>query len=210
MLTVVTFCVTIVNMIKKYTKKQKKQQTHGDLANSLIEIAVEQISESKSTEFALRELASKLGVSHAAAYRHFKNKHALLETIALRGYQKMNIFFLERLETSKDPLGDMARAYIQFALSNPGYYRVMFAVDFGKELNTDLHSACQGSFHALLEIMGKKNKINACKSIYTWSVVHGLVMLILDGQINTALNEFSLDLDDLENQIIIITKNILK
>lgn len=210
MLTVVTCLVTIVNMSKKYIKKPKLSKNHGDLANSLIEIAVEYIALNKSTEFALRELASNLGVSHAAAYRHFKNKNALLEAIALRGYQKMNNFFEESITTNKDQLTEMGEAYINFALKHPGYYRVMFSMDYSKEINTNLNLACQGSFHALLNTMGKKNKLNACKSVYAWSVVHGLVMLILDGQIKPALEEFDLDLEKLINQTLKLTKNILK
>ena len=64
--------------MKNYTKKTKGNRTHGDLYNSLVEIAVEKIHKTKSTEFALRELAIQLGVSHAAAYRHFKNKNELI------------------------------------------------------------------------------------------------------------------------------------
>ncbi|MEZ4744350.1 MAG: helix-turn-helix domain-containing protein [Bdellovibrionota bacterium] len=77
-------------MKKKFHKKPKNKKIHGDLANSLIEIAVHYIGKEKSTEFALRELAKKLGVSHAAAYKHFRSKQDLLESIAIRGFEMLS------------------------------------------------------------------------------------------------------------------------
>ncbi|NOT78486.1 MAG: TetR/AcrR family transcriptional regulator [Bacteriovoracaceae bacterium] len=212
MLTMVTFLVTIVNMIRasqKYTKKLPTQKKHGDLANSLVEIAVEYISKNKSTEFALRDLASKLGVSHTAAYRHFKSKNALLEHIAMKGFEKMNTYFQECLASTKSPLEDLGRAYIQFALKFPGYYRVMFGVNFDHNLNPELFGACQGAFDSLLNLFGKNSKTNSVKAIYAWSLVHGLVMLTLDGQLEKPLEDANLSYKEMENKVLKITHMLL-
>lgn len=198
-------------MVKElnYKAKPKKQKTHGDLANALIEIAVEYMARNKTTEFALRDLAHKLGVSHAAAYKHYDSKNALLEAIALRGYKMMNEDFEKVFSRPKDKVLNLGKAYIQFAITHPGYYRVMFSVDFGKELAPGLHSACSDSFYALLEIFGASNKTNAGKAIYVWSVVHGFVMLMLDGQISASLEEFSINSEELENQVLRTMQNAL-
>lgn len=189
----------------KYSKKRKSNRIHGDLSNSLIEIAVEHIKQSKSTEFALRDLANKLGVSHAAAYRHFTNKQALIEAIALRGFQTMNLHFQHKLEKTKTPLVSLGEAYIQFAVANPGYYRVMFSANYDQSTNEDLKSACKKSFEALTLIFGKKDKSSASKSIFSWAVVHGLSMLLIDGQIKTPLEDFGVDQAILERQILLMT-----
>jgi AcrR family transcriptional regulator len=184
--------------IKKYIHIKNKD----DLAKSLIDAAVDYISNKKSTAFALRELSKTLGVSHAAAYRHFKSKQALLEKIAQIGYQKMNVHFFNSLKNSKYPIKDLGRAYIKFATTNPGYYRVMFSVDFGKDLNLELTKECQDSFDALINLFGKKDKKKITKAVYAWSTVHGFVMLLLDGQIKISIKKYQIKSKDIEKRIL--------
>ncbi|KAA0678932.1 TetR family transcriptional regulator, partial [Neorhizobium sp. P12A] len=47
---------------------------HGDLHKAIVEAALDALSESQSTEFSLRELARRAGVSHNAPYKHFADK----------------------------------------------------------------------------------------------------------------------------------------
>ena len=170
---------------KKYTRKKSTQRIHGDLANSLIEIAVLQIEQTKSVDFALRDLAHRLGVSHAAAYRHFSSKQALLEAIALRGFQMMNTLAEEKMAGSDRPLEKLGEAYIEFATSQPGYYRVMFSSGFRATKNTDLLTTAQKSMTCLAGIFGEKNLDSINKTIFAWSVVHGLSMFLIDGQLES-------------------------
>ncbi|MDH6627268.1 AcrR family transcriptional regulator [Streptomyces sp. LBL] len=69
----------------------------------------------------LRELARDIGVSHAAPGRHFKDKQALLDTLALDGYERLT----QTLKGAGDPslpvqprLAVLARAYVTFATDN--------------------------------------------------------------------------------------------
>lgn len=194
----------------KYTTKPKKQKNHGDLANALIEIAVEYIAENKTTEFALRDLAHKLGVSHAAAYKHYKNKNALLETIALRGFMIMESYFETSLLKGHDKLLNLSKGYIDFALSNAGYYRVMFSIDYSKDSSSGLQSTCAESFKALIAAFGNNNKKNVCKAFYVWSLIHGFVMLRLDGQINHSLEDHNITYEELENYLLKMVKNLIE
>lgn len=122
-------------------KKRQDQFFHGDLAHSLIQLAVIEIASTGSVDFSLRELAKKLGVSHTAAYKHFNEKQALLETIALQGFLNLGNHFQQAIKkndksTSTKPaskLHRLGKSYIEFALNNPGYYRVMFGIKLNKE-----------------------------------------------------------------------------
>lgn len=192
----------------KYAPKPKKKKNHGDLANALIEIAVEHIAENKTTKFALRDLAHKLGVSHAAAYKHYKNKNALLEAMALRGFMIMENYFETSLPKGHDKLLNLGKGYINFALSNAGYYRVMFSIDYSKGPSSDLHSTCAESFNDLITTFGNNNKKNVCKAFYVWSLLHGFVMLRLDGQISHSLEDHSITYEELENYLLKSVKKL--
>ncbi|MEZ4744351.1 MAG: TetR-like C-terminal domain-containing protein [Bdellovibrionota bacterium] len=86
----------------------------------------------------------------------------------------------------------LGEAYIEFGLQNPGYYRAMFGVDYGSELNEELRKSCYESFYILLDTIGQRSTENATKAFYSWSLVHGFVMLNLDGQIQGPMNEFKI------------------
>ena len=62
---------------------------HGDLRNALIAAATELTVQRGGPDFTLREIAAITGVRHAAVYRHFASKAALLEEIARLGVQAL-------------------------------------------------------------------------------------------------------------------------
>lgn len=193
----------------KYKKKAKNQRVHGDLAKSLIEIAVEFIEKNKTTAFTLRDLAHRLGVSHAAAYKHFDSKEDLLKKIALIGFDRLAQKFEAAKLQSNNHVEDIGKAYVEFGLENPGYYRVMFGIKFNKSEDPQFHESCFKSFYILLDAIGKRNSAHAMKALFAWSTVHGLVMLLLDGQTEEIMTEFNADFSSLESVLIKMSKQIL-
>ncbi|MFK4112100.1 TetR/AcrR family transcriptional regulator [Streptomyces sp. NPDC002176] len=105
---------------------------HGDLRAALLESAERTLREKGAAALSLRELARATGVSHAAPGRHFKDKQALLDALALAGYQRLNQALTAA--TADDPDADLqrrmtalARAYLGFAVDNPELLELMFA-----------------------------------------------------------------------------------
>ncbi|WP_066039811.1 TetR/AcrR family transcriptional regulator [Herbiconiux solani] len=95
---------------------------HGNLRTALLERAGETLAAEGADALTLRRLARELGVSHAAPGRHFRDRRALLDALALEGYAALNA----RLEASTDAAGPVdphgasrfsavARAYLGFA-----------------------------------------------------------------------------------------------
>lgn len=78
--------------------------------------------------FTIRELAQMTGVSHSAAYRHFKSKREILVAIAIEGFQRLQKDFDATLGKSntKSSFVCLGEAYVNFARSNPQFFRVMF------------------------------------------------------------------------------------
>ena len=104
--------------------------------------------------FTLRELARRIGVSHAAVYRHFADKRELLASLSIEGHR----LFAEHLRGCVQPsltstLREMALGYLRWAHENPGHYRVMF----GPRLNEDgkfaeLESAIEETLQSVNEV----------------------------------------------------------
>ena len=77
----------------------------------------------------LRDVASRAGVSEAAPYHHFESKAHLLLEAAARGYTALG----ERLAaaaatgaSARERVPALGAAYVQFALDEPGYFRLLF------------------------------------------------------------------------------------
>ena len=83
--------------------------------------------------FTLRELARRVGVSHAAPYRHYPDKRALLTALAAEGAHRLADAVDAALSAAGPDLRARflaaAHAYVRFALDHPGYFQAMFAGD---------------------------------------------------------------------------------
>ncbi|MEU3015928.1 TetR/AcrR family transcriptional regulator [Nocardiopsis sp. NPDC007018] len=107
---------------------------HGDLRSTLLASAERTLAERGPQALSLRELAREAGVSHAAPGRHFKDKRALLDALALHGFQRLQAA-LEEARRQQDQAGadtgayllGLARAYVGFALASPALLDLMYA-----------------------------------------------------------------------------------
>ena len=70
--------------------KQGKRSTyhHGDLRAALLRAGEEQLARSGVAGFSLREVASRVGVSHAAPAHHFGDAQGLLAALAAEGFRR--------------------------------------------------------------------------------------------------------------------------
>ena len=188
-------------------RKPKGAYRHGDLRNALLTEALRLIQERKQVDFNLRELARRAGVTHTAAYRHFRSKRDLLAEIALGGYQRLLFLFQEAALKSKDagrdPVIEQGKAYVRFAIENPGRFRAMGDptlypfIDF-----PELYSTAKAAFAALVTSMkseiasGKYRKASATRlTLAAWASVHGLSHLILDNLVVDSMDPTPLDLE---------------
>jgi len=96
---------------------------HGDLRGALIALALESIEREGPEKVTLRGLAQRAGVSGMAPYRHFPDKAALLNAVARHGFAEFRDSLREIDDA--DPKKALV-AYVSFACSRPGLFRLMF------------------------------------------------------------------------------------
>src|SRR5256885_5050114 len=65
---------------------KKRPYPHGNLRQALIDGALELIEERGVSALTLREVARRVGVTHAAPQRHFADRAALVAAVAEQGF----------------------------------------------------------------------------------------------------------------------------
>lgn len=167
---------------------------HGDLRRALLEEAVAMIRSDGVEALTLRQLGTRVGVSRTALYRHFADKRALLAAVATDGFRALR----ERLVAAWNAGGhgeagfrSMGAAYVEFALSSPAHYRVMFGglLEPG-ERDAELAAEGAGAFQALVDAVAVlqvegllRRDDTVLMARFIWSVVHGLAMFAIDAKL---------------------------
>lgn len=170
---------------------------HGDLRRGLIDAALELVQQEGVGTLSLREVARRAGVSHAAPYRHFPSKEALLAAVAEEGF----LDFGKALEAAAAGAGSSLQAlqaigvaYVEFALSQPAHFRVMFGAGSSAACDyPELAAASEGAYSVLVRTMqqnidaGEVQDAPAAQlALVAWATVHGLAALLLDGMVQGA------------------------
>ena len=155
----------------------------------------------------LRGIARRLGVSHNAPYRHFPDKESLLVAIAEIGFRQLHQTLQQTLDSDfedhQQRLEAIGVAYIQYAVENQTYYRVMFS---DRQLICDKYPELDWISEQALAVL--LNVIEAGQEAQTfilkdprqlarvcWSLTHGVSMLAIDRQFSISSSD---DLDLLE------------
>jgi AcrR family transcriptional regulator len=174
------------------TESVHRPYHHGDLRRVVIETAAAMLSEEKGWQFTLREVARRAGVSHAAPYKHFPDKAALLAELAMRGFEQLE----KEVRAAITPAPRSVRkeflaaagAYIDFGRNNPALYRLMFSADLGNPSAVHLSERAMSAIGVLYDLIDRGQRMQVFKSKQlqgqaagSWALLHGITMLSIDG-----------------------------
>lgn len=185
-------------MTQDISTTEQRPYHHGDLHRAIVEAALDVLSEAQTTEFSLRELARRAGVSHNAPYKHFADKRELLAAVSAVGFELLAKRMAEatrELNSPRERLAAMARAYVCGGVSNPALYRLMFGgylagQDDGRPV---IERTAAYNMKALIVdaisdgALGRRipstaenaREIDGAILVF-WSQMHGLTLLLVD------------------------------
>jgi AcrR family transcriptional regulator len=190
-------------------KKRAGQYHHGDLRRALLEEALRTIQAGGVGQLTLRAVGDTLGVSRSALYRHFSNKQALLAAVGREGFRLLRLGLTSAWEEhgrGRKGFEAMGLAYVRFAVAHPAHYRVMFG-GFLESCAKDAEfvQEAEAAFQVLVESLVQQQRTGLVRrddplllARFIWSVVHGIAMLAIDGQLRgaddrgEALNQYAM------------------
>lgn len=169
---------------------EKSGYHHGDLRASLLTAAMRMLEEGEP--FSLRALAREAGVSPTAPYRHFKDRDALESALAAQGLRDLKVDLTEgrELPASAADLGELAVAYVEFALRRPALFRVMFgnACDTGSAERVEAAAEIHDLLAAAMTRVFPDVDADALASA-GWALAHGMAYLYMDGKLQADSTE---------------------
>jgi AcrR family transcriptional regulator len=177
---------------------------HGDLPNALADAATDLARSGGPEAVVLREAARRVGVSAAAAYRHYVGHGELLQAVKRRALEALADAMQDGLDAGErlaDPADDalrrfrnLGRAYVGFALDNPGLFHTAFCRSEPGQARpverSDVTARIEASrpYHILslsldeLVAVGLLDEARRpVAPIAFWAAVHGLATLLVDG-----------------------------
>ncbi len=174
---------------------KKNSYHHDDLRTQLIDATRHMIGEGGVEAVSLRKLADQVGVSRTAAYHYFKDKNALLCTLAEEGFrmwqEKVNDIFQDESKPSADRYQGYIRWYMSYAMENAEYYDLMFGRAIWKQktateslkilaydvFQKQIEITKQYQAHGFLPREGDSLRL----AQVSWGTLHGLARLLIDG-----------------------------
>ncbi len=169
-----------------------KPYHHGNLRAALVEAATALIAERGPDGFTLREVARRARVSHAAPYRHFRDRDDLLAAVVEQGFDGLRRAVTRAKSSPASPLEALRRAgiaYVNYAVAHPARFQVMFRMELDAEKYPAARTAAEAAFESLVaavaacqqsgDLPGSRPRVFAT---IAWSLVHGIAHLAIGGQ----------------------------
>lgn len=141
----------------------------------------------------MREIARAVGASPMGLYRYFEDRNAIIAHLRTRAFTR----FAETLERAfaagEDPFARaraVGRAYLDFALENPGDYRLMF--DLSQPNEKDNSPLARASARATLTVTRHVDDLVKAGIVVgdakqvgraLWAAAHGVIVLHLAGRL---------------------------
>lgn len=169
---------------------KSKPYHHGDLRQALLTAAEASLAERGVEGTSLREVARRAGVSHGAPGHHFGDMRGLLTAVAARGFEDLaaRLQAVANEPNGEGPAKRMALSYVEFALSQPARFDLMWRSSI---LDPDDRAYREAADHAFAVLNGAVTGMNRptefpsdpvfAPSVAIWSLAHGFARGALDG-----------------------------
>ncbi|MFE2721527.1 TetR/AcrR family transcriptional regulator [Kitasatospora sp. NPDC059327] len=181
---------------------------HGNLREALVTGGLDLARTGGPGAVVLRAVSRRAGVSHNAAYRHFAGHEDLVAAVAERCMDRLGQLMISRSAAVDLPdevaaalarLEAIGRAYVDFALTEPGWFRTAFcgsapapgahaagkgqdgAQAVGDRPRADPYAILSAHLDELVRVGAFPADHRPGAEYAAWSAVHGLSDLLVEG-----------------------------
>ncbi|MFD5393710.1 TetR/AcrR family transcriptional regulator [Streptomyces sp. NPDC127097] len=160
-------------------------QDAAGLRARLVQAGVDLLAEEGVQALSLREIARRAGVSHGAPRRHFPTHLSLLSAIARQGFADLADKVAAEVDGHRtDPraqLMALGRGYLDFALTHPGMFELMFRHDLLESNHLGLRETSLPLFQTLVDLVSRAQPQSDLPPPVIagalWSNLHGIAQL---------------------------------
>jgi AcrR family transcriptional regulator len=163
---------------------------HGNLRSELLSRAWDVVDTTGVDDLSLRQLARDSGVSHGASSRHFRDKQALLDALAIEGFRRLNTSLADAASaagTYAERFRTVGDAYVAFAVAHPAMLGVMYTAKHHPAASDDLVELSHVGMGALVELIEQAQDAGAVgagparqHALVAFAAVHGVATLATD------------------------------
>jgi AcrR family transcriptional regulator len=154
----------------------------------------------------LRAVAREAGVSHGAPLRHFPGVATLLSALAAEGFEQLYDSVDDHLAIAgpdadaRRRLSYAGRGYVQFAVTHPGVFSLMFRNELIDRTYAPLGEAGSRAFLQLVGLViaaqsegfaPGEEPVHA--SVIVWALVHGVATLWIHGDVSGVAPDLDLE-----------------
>lgn len=160
---------------------ERSSYHHGDVRRAATEAVAEAVRRGGESQVTIRSIASTVGVSHAALYRHVRSVDELLDEAAAAFLTTL----VDRAPTD-EPVDAFLRRYVERAVADPHHYRLAFT----RPRDRTVAPRTDDAIRALRDHAGRvfadawpddTARDTMHRVIRTWSTVHGMLDLAAHG-----------------------------
>ena len=162
-----------------------------DTRSELLRVALEIIEAEGLESLSIRQVAKRLGISHQAPYKHFEDRNHLIAEVVGGCFEEFGAWLRAAGAAESDPslaLRAMGQAYLGYAMTHPGKYRIMFSNPLPPSLRHRsmvgrASTAYDALRSALLDLYRQQRRaapdVEAeADALQIWIVMHGLATLL--------------------------------
>ncbi len=183
------------------SRKEVATPEQADVKRLVLDAAIDIIAHDGPDALSMREVARRADISHQAPYHYFVDRAGIFAAISEEGFRQFTKEFRAILDSTRQPLADGLRAYVNFARKHQGHYKVMFRSDIcGVATHDATRLAADEGFLTLLDFATlvdprtKSPTESLTLPVLLWSQAHGLATLLIDGPLTQKLPpEVSID-----------------
>ena len=165
------------------TTTERRQRDRAHRRQAII-TAARQMAEAEGWDaVTIRRLADRIEYSQPVLYSHFPGKGGIINAVAVEGFAELRLILRDAREAAGSPeaaLGELAGAYVGFALEHPALYDAMFTLNtglpFGRpEAPRELQAAFAEFREAVAPLAAGRDPDTLAE--VAWSALHGVATL---------------------------------
>ncbi|MEU0411182.1 TetR/AcrR family transcriptional regulator [Streptomyces griseorubiginosus] len=170
--------------------QERKERERADRERLIVATAREIAEQQGWDAVTTRRLAERIEYSQPVLYSHFRGKREIIGAVAVQGAAEIAVAVRAAtagLDSPRERVAALARAYLDFAARNPAVYDALFQLDGGLAFaQEDTPEPLKDAFAALLESLGEVAGDGVAPGLFTelfWASLHGLATLTRAGRL---------------------------